>query len=360
MGVLSSNIAFAASHAGQTMTPEQQMKMQQKMMKMFPVPVPAGSFAISAFPIPGKGLFSYKHVTVAVKGVIQGSSSVGDAEVTNVANEFFGQPNQPPKLRLAPESVDVTVDSFGYNYGLNPKTALVIGVPYFKKELKTVTFQGGTGSTRLAVDSNTTSGLGDIKAGAIFKVHGDDTHHIYVPAILNIPTGSLDNKGTYTTPSNTTMTVRNGYGMQLGSGTYDLITGVSYWGRDKNRGWGSQLLVTKRLQDKNKEDYRFGDVTQLNAWYSYGVNKALVLSTKLSYENEGSLKGQDPKIIGPSVGAQTANYGGTRTSLSLGMNFMPKIGHNLSFEYNKPISQNRNGVQGELDSVLYFNYRVML
>lgn len=237
---------------------------------------------------------------------------------------------------------------------------MVIGVPFIKKKLSTVTFQGATGSNQIGEDSNSSSGLGDIKAGAIFKMHADDMHHVYIPAILNIPTGSLDNEGTFTTPANTQMTVRMGYGMQLGSGTYDLITGVSYWGRNKNKGWGSQLLITKRLQSENKEGYRFGDVSQLNAWYSYGVNKGLVLSTKLSYENEGSLKGQDAKIFGPSLGAQTANYGGTRTSLSLGVNFMPKRGHNLSLEYSKPIAQNRNGVQGELESILFLNYRAML
>ena len=80
-------------------------------------------------------------------------------------------------------------------------------------------------------------------------------------------------------------------------------------------------------------------------------------NVRLRHEQQGTIKGIDPKIYGPGLGANTDNYGGTRTEIALGVNWMYAPAHNLSIEIAKPLSQDRNGVQVDHDQSLMVSWR---
>jgi len=159
------------------------------------------------------------------------------------------------------------------------------------------------------------------------------------------------------TPMNTMVKSRLGYGMQLGSGTWDALVGAAYWGKAGNWGWGAQYLATIPLENENDEGWRYGDKHEGTAWVSYAWKPTLVSSLRLRHETQGKIKGIDPKIFGPGLGAQTDNYGGTKTELMVGANWMYKPARNLSVEFSKPIDQDRNGFQADHDYSLMFSWR---
>jgi hypothetical protein len=53
--------------------------------------------------------------------------------------------------------------------------------------------------------------------------------------------------------------------MQLGSGTWDLLPGLTYAGFARDWSWGAQTLATLRLGE-NRHDYKLGNRLMLTGW----------------------------------------------------------------------------------------------
>ena len=53
--------------------------------------------------------------------------------------------------------------------------------------------------------------------------------------------------------------------MQLGSGTYDLLPGLTYLGQSDEWSWGVQTIETLRL-GRNDEGYTLGDNLMATGW----------------------------------------------------------------------------------------------
>ncbi len=333
----------------------------QNMAAKFPVPPPAGVGGVYVFPKPGKTKLRYTYTRVEVDGMIQGSKAVSPETVAaTVKNRFFGLPKQPPFLRVVPDHVDVNIHVLGGLHSLTRNVSIVGAIPFIEKTNRTITFKGATGTTRLGTSVNTTKGIGDVKLGGLFRVYDDSVNHFLLNAVLSMPTGSIKQIGTTLTPTGAYKTSRIGYGMQLGSGTWDPILGMSYWGRKGRFGWGAQYLGTFRVQGSNSQHYRLGNKHTTTAWVSVKANKFLTASVRLKGEIEDKIHGMDPNILGAGLAANTDNYGGERLELFVGGNLTPWKGSNLSFEVGKPVYQNRNGVQGKKDYMAHITFRTAL
>ncbi len=336
----------------------QRIKKLRALRKKLPVPVPAGLFGIYAFPEKGQGVAGINYQHFEFEGLLQGSDSVtAETVVTTTPNRFFGGAGQPPTLRVVPNSAKADVAFPFANFALNDQFALVALAPLIRKQTVLETFQGASGTTSLGTNTVTSEGLGDIKFGAIYKAFTSDMHGVVIDAVLSAPTGSITEEDNNLTPANTIVKTRLGYGMQLGSGTWDAILGVSYWGKKKDLGWGAQYLATIPLEERNSEGWRYANKHEGTAWLSYSWKPTFVTSVRMRAETQGSIKGIDPNIYGPGLGGDPDNYGGDKVELSLGANWMYSMGHNISLEFSKPIYQDRNGVQADHDYSLMLSWR---
>lgn len=174
---------------------------------------------------------------------------------------------------------------------------------------------------------------------------------------MSAPTGSITEEDVQLTPMNTRRKARLAYGMQLGSGTWDSLLGLVYWGKDEQWGWGAQYLATLPLESRNSEGWRYGDKHEGTAWVSYEWTPDLVTSVRLRGETQGSIRGIDPNIYGPGLGANPDNYGGERAEIGFGVNWMPIFANNVSMELLLPVYEDRNGIQPSHDFSLALSWR---
>ncbi len=309
----------------------------------------------------GEWMLSYRFMRMEMAGTRDGTNSLSPEEiVTTVPNRFFGAPMQPPTLRIVPLEMTTDMHMAGVMYAPTDWLTLMAMGQYIDREMEHVTFAGGMGTTRLGNFTTEAKGLGDSSVSGLIGLYDDDVHHLHVNAGFSLPTGSIDEEDTILTPMGMTPRVRLPYSMQLGSGTYDLLPGLTYYGNADKFGWGAQYSATVRIGE-NSQDYALGDKHQVSAWGSYLWDPSFSTSLRLTGETEGDIDGIDSQIAGPVQTADPNNYGGERLSVSAGANYLFQegvlAGNRLAFEVTAPVYQNLNGPQLERDYAVMIGWQ---
>jgi len=200
----------------------------------------------------------------------------------------------------------------------------------------------------------TSSGIGDIRFSGLYSVYESSNHRIHLNLGLSVPTGSIDKRDD--TPLGNVILP---YPMQIGSGSYGLLPGITYNGQATDWSWGGQLGGTVRVDD-NDADYQLGDELNITAWIARRCNRHLSVSLRLDGRTWANIDGADGRIatvnpMGVLVvpTAQTRLRAGSRLDAGLGLNiYMPEGvlgGHRLALEATFPVHQNLDGPQLETD-----------
>ena len=308
----------------------------------------------------GEIMLSYRFMRMWMEDNLIGTDGATPETIaTTVQNIFFGQPMQPPTLRVVPINMMMDMQMYGAMYGLTDQITLMGMVPYIEKEMEHITFQGPVGTVRRGAFTTRSQGFGDISGGALIGVierHGPDSElHVDAMFSLSAPTGSTKQQDNVLTPLGTRPIQRLPYPMQLGSGTWDALPGVIYTQRQGNLSWGAQWRGTYRLEDENDQGYSLGDKNIVTGWLAHQWAPWISTSGRIFYTDQDSIDGIDPVIVAP---VQTANpnfQGGERVDLLVGVNLIgqrewgPLCGHRLALEYGQPIHQDLNGPQLETD-----------
>jgi len=197
----------------------------------------------------------------------------------------------------------------------------------------------------LSTHSHSTSGFGDTPVYAMFKLAEFNRQVLHAALGVSIPTGSVDEKmgGQFTH-----------YGMQLGSGTWDLKPALTYLGQTDHFSWGAQISGTYRLEDENESGFRFGNILEGTTWGAWKFADWGSLSLRVAYKQEGDIKNH---YNGPHGHASPPdlqrNYGGESINGGIGLNLRiprgPLEGHRIGVELVLPLWQDLNGIQLEQD-----------
>ena len=192
------------------------------------------------------------------------------------------------------------------------------------------------------VHAHGTEGLGDTLVSASYRLLDAAGLSAHATMGVWIPTGKVGRKnadGTFVH-----------YGMQSGSGTWDVEPSLTVQGQAGPVGWGAQGAYRWRTEDDNESGFAFGDRFTASAWGSYLLTGTLGATARLEYEHEGQIVGH---YNGPHNHAappdRQANYGGDVVSAGLGLNWLlpvamvhrPQVGA----EFAVPIHQDLNGIQ---------------
>ncbi|QKP78897.1 transporter [Methyloligella sp. GL2] len=302
----------------------------------------------------GEWMLSYRYMHMGMEGNRIGDDSVSpDHIVTTVPNRFFGAPMQPPTLRVVPTEMNMDMHMFGAMYAPTDNLTLMAMVTYLDKNMDLLTYQGMMGTTRLGTFSTGASGIGDTKISALYRLHDDAVNHLHLNLGLSLPTGSIDEEGRVLTPMGMRPTMRLPYSMQLGTGTYDLMPGITYTGRKGSVSWGAQYIATLPLESANDEGYAWGDKHEVTAWAAYEWAPWISTSFRIDASTQDPIDGIDPNIVAPVQTANPAFYGGDEVQLLLGANMVGQRGvlrgQRLAFEFGLPVYQDLNGPQMETD-----------
>jgi hypothetical protein len=275
----------------------------------------------------GEWMVSYRYMTMEMDGLLKGSDSVAP---TMMATGFM--------TNMLPTEMTMDMHMFGTMYAISNKWTLMGMLNYLDNEMS------------MPMGKMDSSGLGDIKIAGLYDLaQWDDGRRMHLKLGLNLPTGSIDEK------HNGNIL---GYGMQLGSGTYDFEPAITYLAQTENYSYGAQLGGILRIGE-NDQDYTLGNRFEAALWGARKITDSLSASAKFDYssqsEVDGAHKGLTTMQKNMSPGNQASSQGRDITTFGLGLNYYFQnnglSGHRLAAEWETPIDQKVNGVQLELDSV---------
>ncbi|MGH1419677.1 MAG: hypothetical protein ACRBCJ_12530 [Hyphomicrobiaceae bacterium] len=305
----------------------------------------------------GEWMLSYRYMRMEMDGNRIGDDRVSPETIaTTVPNRFFGRMGQPPTLRVVPTRMTMDMHMFGAMYAPTNNLTLMAMLNYVDKEMEHVTFRGGMGTTRLGTFTTEAKGIGDTKIGGLYRLYDDHIHHFHLNMGLSLPTGSITKRDRVLAPNGMRPDLRLPYPMQLGSGTVDLLPGLTYTGKKGSFSWGAQYMADIRLEDENDEGYALGDKHSLTSWIAYRVSPWASASFRVNAMTQDSIDGIDLNVVAPVQTADPNNHGGERVDLLWGVNLLAPEGalkgHRLAVEFGLPVYQNLNGPQLETDWTL--------
>lgn len=276
----------------------------------------------------GEWMVSYRYRMMHMEGNLNGSSSVSDRTVLNA-------------YMVTPTEMTMSAHMLGLMYAPNDDVTVMVGLPYMHKSMDHLTRRGGRFTT-------TSSGLGDIKVAALVRLLEEDGHRLHFNAGLALPTGAVDARDA--TPMGPNQILP--YPMQLGSGTLDLMPGLTYAGFSEDWSWGAQVLGTVRM-GSNKRGYKLGNEGELSIWGAKRWNDTISTSVRLNGRTWGDISGSDP-ALNPRVipTADPTLRAGSRLDVLLGLNSSLGNGHRLLIEGGVPLAQSLDGPQLGVDYVL--------
>jgi hypothetical protein len=311
--------------------------MDGEMRMMRPDMAPPVGVMGAMSPKAGTLMLSLQYARMAMDGNRDGTDRVSTAQVLS-------------QFPVAALSMDVDMLMGSAMYGVTDDITVMAMVPYVSKSMDHVTGMG--------VEFTTNSeGFGDVKLVGGYDISKSMNHKVKVTLGLSAPTGSTDERDN--TPAGANQVLP--YPMQLGSGTFDLLPGVTYTGREGDWSWGGQLGAVVRLGE-NDENYTLGNIYQASLWGARKWTDWMSSSLRVIGEIEEDIDGADPRLNPAMV--QTADpdlRGARRVSLALGMNFLvpsgPLQGVAFSVEGVLPVFQHLDGPQVERDYAIIAGLR---
>ena len=298
----------------------------------------------------GELMFSYRFMLMQMQGMRSGIDPIDNAAVVNPEGENY---------MITPDNMGMGMHMLGAMYALSDHITLMGMVNYNALSMDHQTRMGGEFTT-------SSSGLGDIRIGGLFKVLDKNRQRLHFNLSLSVPTGSIDNMDV--TPASAPNKALLPYPMQIGSGTFDLLPGITYLAQGEKTSMGAQVLGTFRL-GQNERTYALGNQVNANIWGAYQIIQALSASLRINGTFLSGISGQDPSYMMmvnnrmvPTV--FTENSGFNRISTALGANFYVPSGPlkniRLGIEAELPVYQNINGIQLETDLLLTFGLQYAL
>ena len=277
-------------------------------------------------------MISYEPTVMRMDGTREGTQSITTSEILT-------------RYEMAPASMTTGMHMGMVMYAPSDDLTLSASVPYLRKRMTHITRDG----MRMAEESR---GFGDVAVGALYSVHSVRSyrHRFIINAGLTLPTGSVeavDVAGEMPHDPGEPLD----YTMQLGSGTVDVLPGVTYLGHTANWAFGSDVIPRIRL-GTNSRGYRFGHQLRANAWAARRVTDWVSLSGRVDTNAVGAIHGADP-ALDPMMSPMSdpAIQGGKTVDAAVALEFyVPKgglKGQRIAVEAWWPMYQSYDGPQLE-------------
>ncbi len=277
----------------------------------------------------GEFMFSYRYMVMNMDG---NRDDTDDLDPEDVLADF----------PVTPIDMTMEMHMFGAMYAPTGDLTLMAMLPYVAMEMDHITRSGVEFTTE-------SSGFGDLPLSGLYNILDRDRQRLHLNLGVSIPTGSTNQKDD--TPAGEDSILP--YPMQIGSGTFDLLPGITYSNQSDRGSWGAQVLGTLRLGE-NSGNYTLGDRLQTSLWIARNWTDSFSTSLRLKGSTWGDIDGADPRLNPRMVpNADPSLRNGTRLDLGLGINlYAPEgdlQGARFALEFELPLYQDLDGPQLETD-----------
>ncbi|MGB3695463.1 MAG: hypothetical protein WA865_20565 [Spirulinaceae cyanobacterium] len=284
----------------------------------------------------GEFMLSYRYMFMEMDGNRDGTNDLTDSEVLQ-------------NFMVTPKRMTMEMHMIGAMYAPTDDLTLMAMVPFVSLEMDHATRSGRTFTTN-------SGGIGDIKLSGLYNIMRQDRQRIHLNLGISIPTGSIEEEDV--TPASAPNETILPYPMQIGSGTFDLLPGITYLGQTDDLSWGSQFNTVLRLGE-NSNNYTLGNQYALTGWFAKNWTDWLSTSIRLNGKTWGNIDGADSRLNPRMIPtADPDRRGGTRLDLGFGLNlYAPQgglKGGRLAVEFELPIYQSLEGPQLETNWQLTF------
>lgn len=276
----------------------------------------------------GEWMVSLRWMRMTMDGLTQNGRDISPSDV-------FAQ-----GFMVTPLSMDMDMLMIGGMYAPSDDWTLTAMLPYLSMSMDHRTGMGAEFTTE-------SEGIGDLRLGGLQKLFETEGHRVHANYTISVPTGSIDEKDQ--TPASMGQDVKLPYPMQLGTGTVDLLPGLTYLGHDGDWSWGAQGTARFHLGE-NSEDYRHGNRLEATGWVARRLSDSYSGSLRLNFSTWSNFHGADPDLNPNMVPTADPDLrGGDRLDLLLGLNGYYSGGNRLALEFGVPIHQDLDGPQLETD-----------
>ncbi|MFN5443097.1 MAG: hypothetical protein ACK48V_02600 [Crocinitomicaceae bacterium] len=289
-----------------------------------------------------KWMLSYRFSQMNMGNPIQGKSNVSSSDIYN--EYLMYTPSMQMNMHMLMGMVGITdhltvMGMFHYMQNHMPME-MMTGHNHFHNH--------SHGNTESSMDMHT-SGLGDTKLYAMYGLIKSDRHQLVISNGISLPTGNY--KVTGITSDMLYEGKRYPYMMQLGSGSWEYFPNITYVYQKSNWATSVQTSGVIRLND-NKLGYRLGNEWYTNAWFGYNWLDQVGSTLRIESSISEQIQGKDTQLYAYNeLGANPANYGGTRLFAFIGssyeLDFSLLSGCRIAFEYGIPLYQQLHGLQNK-------------
>lgn len=283
----------------------------------------------------GKLMFGYQYMFMKMEGIVNGSHEISAADV------FASH----PEFAVAHLEMDMEEHMFEVMYAPSDRLTLMAMLPYKRMSMLHATRDGATFTQHA-------DGIGDLQVMGVITLLGDinkSGHRLMLNTGVSFPTGSIHVRDHERDEPGRPLQKLE-YPMQLGSGTLDLMPGLTYLGESGRWAWGAQTIETVRL-GRNSSGYRFGNQYEGSAWVAYGVADWLAPFVRVQARVWENITGRDSAYgaVPKSAEASAKLQAGERVNVLFGVNlYAPKgflKGHRVTVEGGLPIYEHLTGPQ---------------
>jgi len=189
-------------------------------------------------------------------------------------------------------------------------------------------------------------GAQDVKVSALYNIYDSGPIRAHLSAGVSVPIGSIDSQDE---APGAPAEVQLPYQQQLGSGTFDVLPGVTASVQNEVASLGIQWKAAIRLGE-NDRGWALGDLYETTIWAGYMASDWISASAGVQYSRWGNVEGFDPDLDAfASPANNTLAQAGWRVDMPIGLNLiMPEGrfgGHRFGLEFLVPVHQDLDGPQ---------------
>lgn len=295
------------------------MAQRPRMRPMMGTPLPFGIMIGRA----EQWMVGYQYMADRLNGLLDGTASVSEGDVLT-------------RYATSPTAMTMQTHMAMIMYAPADRFTVMAMLPY------TVMSMGELHRDRTR-STERSKGLGDLELRGLYSLYAatEMRHRLLAQFGVGVPTGSID--------AADAEGARLEYPMQTGSGTFSLLTGVTYLGEALPWSWGAEVKSVERI-GRNANGYRLGNRLEPDLWIERSLTPSLTLSTGARGEWWGNISGVDTSLDPADEPTKDACIqGGKRLSGFVGVTVQPThgffAGHQLLIQGDVPVLQSLAGPQ---------------